>query len=363
MKKDGLNRRQFLGRSAAALGSAGLAAHEGLAADQKQDTSKIMNYNPDMEYRRLGRTGLMISAVCMGGHWKRINEIVKGAYDKKWLSVDMKHEGFHKNRYDVVTRLIEKGINYIDACTWQEVVTYAKAIKGRRDKMHLGFSWYQEEMRKKQFRNEKALLGTLEKGMKEAGLEYVDLWRITMLSKSSGHTEGEVEEMMKALDKAKQQGKARFTGFSSHDRPHIKWMIEKYPKTVDVVVTPYTAKSKELPKDSVFEAIKKHDVGMFGIKPFSSGSIFKGNGLAGNAHLENDSKIARMAIRYILGNTAVTAPIPGMICPDQVDNMAMAVKERRELDCSEREELERVHEQAWARLPENYRWLRDWEYI
>ena len=41
--------------------------------------------------------------------------------------------------------------------------------------------------------------------------------------------------MMKALDKARQQGKCRFTGFSSHDRPHIKSMIEKYPDIVQVV--------------------------------------------------------------------------------------------------------------------------------
>ncbi len=357
-----MNRRQFFGAGAAAVGAAGMAASGAHATDQKQDKSKIMNYNPDMEYRRLGRTGLMISAVCLGGHWKRVNEAVPGAYTRSWLSVKMDNEAFNKNRYDVVTRLIEKGINHIDACTWQEVVTYAKAIKGRRDKMHLAFSWYQEELRNKNFRTEEKLLGTLEKGMKQAGLDYVDVWRVTMHEKSSKHSEGEVEQMMKALDKAKQQGKARFTGFSSHDRNHIKWMIETYPKTVDVVVTPYTAKTKELPKDSVFEAIKKHDVGMFGIKPYSSGSIFKGKGMPNDPHFEADCKAARMAIRYILGNPAVTAPIPGMICPEQVDNVAKAVKERRELDCSEREELEKLHEQAWARLPEKYQWLKDWEY-
>jgi hypothetical protein len=33
-----------------------------------------------------------------------------------------------------------------------------------------------------------------------------------------------------------------------------------------VVLFPYTANSKELPDDSVFEAVKKHDVGVFGIR-------------------------------------------------------------------------------------------------
>ena len=39
-----------------------------------------------------------------------------------------------------------------------------------------------------------------------------------------------------------------------------------------------------------------------------------------------------MAIRYILCNPAITAPIPGLINAQQVDNVAVAVKERRSLD-------------------------------
>jgi aryl-alcohol dehydrogenase-like predicted oxidoreductase len=141
-------------------------------------------------------------------------------------------------------------------------------------------------------------------------------------------------------------------------------MIETYPDVVQVVVTPYTAKTKELPKDSMFEAIRKHDVGMFGIKPFAGGaSYFKGDGSPGCPEAEENDRLARMAIRYILCNPAVTAPIPGMITTDQVDNMAKAVKERRELDKAEAKELEAAMDQAWAKLPANYQWLKNWEYV
>ena len=131
-------------------------------------------------------------------------------------------------------------------------------------------------MRNDKFRTTQALLGTLDKGLKEAKLDYVDLWRITMHEQSGMHTPAEVEQMMKALETARKQGKCRFTGFSSHDRPHIKWMIETYPDIVQVVVTPYTAKSKVAPEDSLFDAVKQYDVGVFGIKPFSSNALFKG---------------------------------------------------------------------------------------
>jgi predicted aldo/keto reductase-like oxidoreductase len=367
VKADSLTRREFMRDGA--MAAAGLAV--GLGAMASQDAyggeakRKTRSYNPEMEYRRLGKTGLWVSAVCLGGHWKRVDKMVPGIFgkSKKWLSADLDNEDFKKNRRDVVTRCIESGINYVDACTWQEVVMYAEALRGRRDEMYLGFSWYQEEMRKPNFRTVKALLGTLDKGMREAKLEYVDVWRITMLSRSSEHSEAEVDEMMDALEKSRKQGKVRFTGLSSHDRLHIKWMIETYPDTVQVVCTPYNPKTKMLATGSVFDAVKKHDVGVFGIKPFANNSLFKGDGSPGSPMAEEDDKRARMAIRYILGNPALTAPIPGMINTHQVDNVVRAVQERHELDVAEAKELEQAMDEAWAKLPADYQWLKEWEYV
>ena len=361
-----MTRREFVRDSAvAAAGLAvGLSTFTSGSAYAQEAAKKTRSYNPQMEYRRLGKTNIWASAVCLGGHWKRVETMVPKLFEGgDWLGVTLDNPDFKKNRYDVVTRCIESGINYIDACTKEEVVTYAGALRDRRDKMYLGFSWYQEEMRNADFRTAEALLKTLDKGMSEAKLEYVDLWRITMHEQSGNHTNAEVDEMMKALEKARKQGKARFTGFSSHDRPHIKWMIETYPDIVQVVVTPYTAKSKVLPKDSVFEAVKKYDVGIFGIKPFASNSLFKGDSSVGSPTSEEDDRLAREAIRYILCNPAVTAPIPGLINAHQVDNMAKAVKERRQLDVTEAKELEAAMDQAWAKLPADYQWLKDWEYV
>jgi len=363
MAEKKMTRRDFVRDSAmAAMGIA--AGFAGATSASAKDSSKIVNYNENMEYRKLGKTGLMASAVCLGGHWKRVNMMVPDLFKGgNWLSANVRDPGFMKNRHDVVSRCIERGINYIDACTIQEVQAYSAALKGRRDKMYLGCSWYQKEMRNGRCRTKEALLRTLEEGMKESGLEYVDLWRITMHEQSGNHTEGEVEQMMKALEAAKKQGKVRFTGFSSHDRTHIKWMIETYPDVVDIVVTPYTAKSKVLPKGSLFDTLKKHSVGMFGIKPFAGTSLFKGDSSPGNPNAEEDDRRARLAIRYILCNPAVTAPIPGMINTQQVDNVAKAVTERRELDQAEAEELKKATDEMWAKLPEDYQWLKDWEYV
>jgi len=365
-KANNLTRRQFMHDSA--MTAAGLAVGLGALGSQKAYTDeairKTRSYNPDMEYRRLGGTGLWVSAVCMGGHWKRVDTMVPDLFKGKgWLSADLNDPGFRKNRYDVVTRCIESGINYIDACTPPEVLAYAEALRGRRDKMYLAFSWHTEEMRNKNFRTTKALLGTLDKGLREAKLDYVDLWRPTMHEQSGRHTKAEVDEMMNALQEAKKQGKARFTGFSSHDRPHIKWMIETYPNIVDVVVTPYTARSKVRPRDSLFDTLKKYEVGSFGIKPFSNNTLFNGDSSLNSPHAEEDDRLARMAIRYILATDVITAPIPGLINTQQVDNVVKAVKERRQLDVAEARELEQAMDKAWAKLPADYQWLKDWEYV
>jgi len=318
-----------------------------------------------MEYRRCGKTNLMVSAVCLGGHWKRVNTVVPGLFQGgNWLSGNFNNPDFIKNRTEVVTHCIERGINYIDACTGQEVEAYSKALKGRREKMYLGYSWYQNEVRFPAWRTFEKLKQGFDQGLKQAGLDYVDLWRITCHEQSGQHTEGEIEQLVRALEWAKKSGRARFTGISSHDRPHIKKLIEKYPAQLEVIVTPYTAKTKVIDDESgLWAAMKKMDVGWFGIKPFAGTSLFKGDSSPDSPHAEEDSRLARLTLRYILCNPNITAPIPGLITPAQVDNAALAVKERRELDAQEKAELERATDRAWANLPYHYQWLKDWEYI
>ena len=318
-----------------AMVAAGVAAGLGAAAGQTANaanTSKILNYNPNMEYRRQGSTNLMVSAVCLGGHSGSNQE----------------------DRTQIVSRCIDAGINYIDACTRGEVLRDCKALKGRRDKMYLSLSHCGNEIRSSNFRTAKKLLEVLDGLLKESNQEYTDLWRVTCFEPGGRHSFNTASELVQALETAKKQGKARFIGFSTHDRRWIKFMIEYFPQ-IDCVCFPFTTMSKKAPTDSVFEAFKKEDVGAFGIKPFAAGSLFRGDA-------EENNKRARLAIRYILNSNTVI-PIPGMNRIEHVDNVVKAVKERRQFDLKETAELEKANKQAWASLPANYQWLKNWEYV
>jgi predicted aldo/keto reductase-like oxidoreductase len=255
------------------------------------------------------------------------------------------------------------GINCIDFAGDAEPETYCKVLEGRRDKMYLAYSHPASELRVPENRTAKRLLELFEAGLKRCKLEYADVWRLMALERGGMHSQADVDAMIQALDMARRKGLCRYTGLSTHDRRWAKMLIEKYPDVVQVLCTPYTSKTKVLPDDSIFDAIKKYDVGVLGIKPFASNAIFQGDGSPDGPHVEEDNRRARMTIRYILANTAIAAPIPGLISAHQVDNMAAAVRERRELDSAERAELDRLGDEMWARLPEEYQWLKDWEYV
>ena len=324
-----------------AMVAAGVAAGLGVntAGAKSVDTSKILNYNPNMEYRRQGKTNLMVSAVCLGGHSRSKQE----------------------ERNKIVSRAIDIGINYIDACSKGEVIRDAKALKGRRDKMYLALSHCGKETRHENYRTAKKLLESLDEVLQASNQEYTDLWRVTCYEPGGRHSFNTACEMVEALEKAKKQGKARFIGFSTHDRRWIKFMIEYFPE-IETVLFPYTAKSKAMPGDSVFDALKKCDVGAFGIKPFASNSLFKGTSAPDDPDAQEDDRRARLAIRYILCNPRII-PIPGLVSIHQVNNVAKAVNERRELDVAESRELKELMDESWAKLPQHYQFLKNWEYV
>jgi len=345
-----ITRRKFM--RDAAVGAAGIAV--GLSAADRavaakklpRSKRKIRNYNPNMEYRRLGKTNLWVSAVCLGGHWKRVNVM---------------NQDLGENRRDVVGRCIEAGMNYIDITGIRELLEHSKALAGRRDKMYLALSDTSHEPRNPDFRTARKLLKVLDAALKRARLEYTDLWRITAYEPGGRHSFNTSCEIIAALEQAKKQGKTRFTGIASHDRRWLKFMVEHFNQ-LEVVLFPYTARTKKVPKGSIFDALQNCDVGAFGIKPFASNSLFKGSGAPNGPYAEEDDRRARLAIRYILCNPHII-PIPGLISPHQVDNIAKAVKERRELDLAETKELKNLMDQTWAKLPQNYQWLKNWEYV
>ena len=70
-----------------------------------------------------------------------------------------------------------------------------------------------------------------------------------------------------------------------------------------------------------------------------------------------------MTLRYILGNPAITAPIPGLATPEEVDNATAAVTEIRKLTKTEKKDVLAMTDHMYANLPPQYEWLKNWQYV
>ena len=389
MNQSNLSRRTFMRDTsiAAAATVTGALSAKGNASgaptrQQRFDTSKILNYNPKMGYRRLGKTNLIISEVSLGGHWRAPWRDRSGGWWWGKFANEQVPEDVAKNRTEVVSKAIDCGMNYLDITGAEECLCYGAAMEGRREKMIVGADDSKLCPRRDQYCNVKSQIHNVEECLRHFGTDYLDIWRVQ--AKMDGtNTDADVEAMIGAFEKLHKQGKARHFGISSHSRPWAQHVIEKYPQ-VEMFIFPCTAKTREKDKPptrdniedvktgygpenkSVFQSLRDHDVGLITIKPFFGGSLFKSHGKPKlGVGSKEDNDLARLTIQCILNlNDAITSVIPGLSTIYEVDNAARASYTRPlGISAADTDWLRGITDDRWANLPRHYTWLRDWEAV
>jgi aryl-alcohol dehydrogenase-like predicted oxidoreductase len=385
-----LSRRNFIrkasmataGTVAGALAGKGHASAKTSDTKTKIDTSKILNYNPKMHYRRLGKTNLIISEVSLGGHWRAP---WRDRGDGWWWGKSIKNgisDKIAKNRTDVVSKAVDCGMNYLDITGAEECIAFGTALKGRREKMIVGADDSKLCPRRDKYCNVKAQVHNVEECLRNIGTDYLDIWRIQ--AKTDGtNTDADVEVMIETFQKLHKAGKVLHLGISSHSRPWAQHVIEKFPQ-VEMFLLPCTAKTKEKGKPpthenieerdagygpdskSIFLSLKEQDVGLITIKPFFGGRLLKSYDKpktgAGN---REDNDLVRLTLQCILNlNDTITAVIPGLSTVYEVENAARASYTRPlGLTAADKEWLMQKTEKRWALLPQQYLWLRDWQIV
>jgi len=381
MKKDGISRRDFMRTtSVAAAGTlAGALAGDGQAA--MKDTSKIINYNEKMHYRRLGKSNLMVSEVSLGGHWKNRNA---GRYWDSFSNNEVPAD-VGKNRSEVISSCIDSGINYLDITTAAECLCYGVALKGRREKMIVGADIHNLGPRNSGYCNVKDQTRNVDTCLKHLQTDYLDIWR-PQAKMDGSNTDAEVESLIETFEKLHKAGKVRHLGMSSHKRPWIEHILDKYPE-FEMVIFPCSAKTREKgtapvggnvlevnpghgsdQTQSIFKTVIQRNVGIVTIKPFFGGSLFESCGkvkfpvMGVGSKTEND--MARLTLQCIIANKAITATVPGLSTPYEVENAARASYTRPlGQSAAEKEWLKEITDRQWANLPADYEWLREWEVV
>ncbi len=351
------------------------------AQQTKQDVSKTLNYNPKMHYRRLGKTGLMISEVSLGGHWKNRNA---GRYWDEFANEQVPDD-VAKNRTDAISACIDVGINYLDITTAAECLSYGAALKGRRDKIYVGADIHQLGPRTSSLCNVNDQTHNVETCLRLLKTDYLDIWR-PQAKMDGTNTDTEVQALIETFQNLHQAGKIRHLGMSSHSRPWFEHIIRTFPE-FEMMIFPCSAKTKEKDKSaaknnveevnpghgsdqtqSIFKTAIEKNVGIVTIKPFFGGSLFPSCGkekfpvMGVGSKDEND--LARLTLQCILANEAITAAVPGLSTVYEVENAARASYSRPlAMAPAEKQWLMQITDRQWASLPPEYAWLRDWEIV
>src|ERR1700730_16500391 len=173
-------------------------------ADQDQRAGAIPQ-------RPLGRTGVKVSALGLGGHHLGDLKTVEEA-------IRLVHEA------------VAGGITFYDNC-WEYWNGRAedwlgRALKGRRDKVFLMTKVCSHG------RGADLAMTMLDESLRRLQTDHLDLWQIHGVGVDNepelAYAKGGVLE---ALDKAKKQGKVRFVGFTGHKDPaiHLDMIRRGYP--------------------------------------------------------------------------------------------------------------------------------------
>jgi len=242
MHKDGLDRRTFLKTT----GVTSLSAMLG------QDFAKAAETYGKMPMRTLGRTGLKVSMIGLGGYHAAVPE-------KEEDSIAIIH------------RALDLGITFFDNadCYMKGSAEerMGKGLEGHRQKVVL--------MTKVDQRDAKGSLETLETSLRRLRTDYVDVWQFHGVQ-----TVAELEKIfapngaMETAEKAKKDGKIRFVGMTGHFDPQVHLeAVKRYP--LDTIMMPTNVVDphfKSFRRTAMDEAVKR-GVGILAFKTLAFGRI------------------------------------------------------------------------------------------
>jgi hypothetical protein len=281
------SRREFLS-AGLALPVAGAAKNLGLLGSDAEAKAPVVA--PKLDYRTLGKTGLKVTSLGFGC----------------MITSDP----------SVITRAADLGVNYFDTARGYQHGNnermVAAALGDRRKQITLST--------KSQARDRAGLMKELETSLAELKTDYVDIWYL--------HSRDKVEdindEMIEVQQKAKQQGKIRFAGMSTHALPKMApWTIDK--KAFDVVLTVINFAVDKAMEDAI-AAVAATGTGVVGMKVMAGG--FKDVKPSDPIYprLKRDGAMLA-ALKWTLKKPYIHTTIPSMTDHDQLDENLRAMAE------------------------------------
>ncbi|HWL92511.1 MAG TPA: aldo/keto reductase [Phycisphaerae bacterium] len=265
-------RRSFL--QTAAVAGAGVAAGgwSRIAGAANQDANDSDGGPGKVPQRPFGRTGVNVSIMGIGGHAIGLVKIESEA-------IRIIHEA------------IDHGMTFMDNA-WEyhdgrSEEWMGKALKGRRDQVFLMTKVCTHG------RDAKVAMEQLEESLKRLQTDHLDLWQIhEVVYENDPDLHFARGGAVDAIQKAKEQGKVRFVGFTGHKDPriHLKMLEPDFPfDAVQLPLNPFDAHYRSF-QTEVLPELNKRGIAPIGMKSLGgTGEMIKKGALT-----------IEEALRYVL---------------------------------------------------------------
>ncbi len=250
------SRRRFM-RGAAILGATTVANRMSFAqSQQNQGAAPAANSGETVPHRPLGRTGIQVSAMALGGY----------------------HLGSAKNQQEaneIVAQAMDAGVNFFDNA-WdyhdghsEEVLGIA--LQGKRQQAVVMSKVCTHG------RSKDVAMKQLEESLRRLQTDHLDLWQIhEVIYETDPDLIFAPGGAAEALLQAKQQGKVRAIGFTGHKDPsiHLRTLSHQFPfDTVQMPLNCLDATFRSFETNVLPEA-RKHGIAVLGMKSMGgSGEI------------------------------------------------------------------------------------------
>src|SRR4051794_9905299 len=211
-----------------------------------------------MEYRRLGRTGVQVSKLCLG-------TMMFGA----WGNAD------HDDSTRVIHAALDAGINFVDtadvysAGESEEIV--GKALKGRRDDVILATKFFNPmgDDPNRRGGSRRWIMRAVEDSLRRLGTDWIDLYQIHRPDPDT-----DVAETLGALSDLVRQGKVRYIGHSTFPASQIveaQWTARDRHLQRFVTEQPaYSILVRAIEAD-VLPTCRRHSIGVLSYSPLTGG--------------------------------------------------------------------------------------------
>jgi hypothetical protein len=231
-------------------------------------------------YRTLGKTGLKVSTVGYGC----------------MITSDPA----------VITRAADMGINYFDTSrgyqNGQNERMVGAALGAKRKDIFLSS--------KEDARDKAGALAELETSLKELKTDHLDVWLLHSKSNPADIT----DELVDALNTARQQGKVRFIGVSTHNLPAIADRV--IATKLDVVQAQYSFAS-DASYGPAIEKLAQAGVGLVAMKVMARARRGRGGGAPQQP--QRPPNFPEAALKWALKNPAIATTVPSMTDMDQLE--------------------------------------------